>query len=283
MLCKIGKETFPSKCAFFLLCCYSFLKGTYWVFMSKLRIILFTFSVLLLAPSAFANGGKVIVPVYVYHQQPPYIISSSEKSGLYFDFVKHLNALSKNYFFEVTFMPRKRVERMLEKQTMDGILLGVNPKWFKDKTETKYLWTAEVFNDRDEVVSLKSKSIEFSGADSLTDMVVGGVRGFYYYGINELVAAKKAKRIDTVSEPDLFMMMLKERVDVTILSLLTYNYMVKENNWQNEFYLSVIPHDIYQRRILVPRNMKQAYQPLQELITQIQQNKSWQDKILSYQ
>ncbi len=90
-------------------------------------------------------------------------------------------------------------------------------------------------------------------------MVFGGVRGFYYYGITELVTAKKAKRIDTVSEPDLFTMLLKQRVDVTIISKLTFNYMVKKNNWQNDFYLSTIPHDTYERRILVPLNMTETF------------------------
>jgi len=253
------------------------------VFMIKQFIVLLLFVSSLLVSTALACETKAVVPVYVYHQQPPYIINFSEQKGLYFDFVSRLNSLSERFLFEVTLIPRKRAERMLENQIMEGILLGVNPKWFKDKAETKYLWTDEVFTDRDEVVSLKANAIEFNGANSLTDLVVGGVRGFYYYGINELVAAKKAKRIDTVSEPDLFTMMLKERVDVTIISKLTYNYMINNNGWQNQFYLSVIPHDIYQRRMLVPRNMSETFMPLQALILKIQQDKNWQENIARYQ
>ncbi len=112
--------------------------------------------------SALAIEAKLLVPVYVYHQQPPYIIQFGKQTGLYFDFVERLNTLSESYHFEVIFIPRKRVERMLGSNSLDGILLGVNPKWFKDNNETKYLWSTAAFNDRDEVVSLKNKSIEFT-------------------------------------------------------------------------------------------------------------------------
>jgi len=235
-----------------------------------------------LTSSALAGETKTLVPVYVYHQQPPYIIHFEQQSGLYFDFVKRLNALSDNYNFEVTFIPRKRVEYMLDNHSMDGILLGVNPKWFKDKNETKYLWSSVIFNDRDEIVSLKSNSVEFSGPESLAGMVIGGVRGFYYYGINELVLAKRAMRVDTVSEPDLFTMLIKQRVAVTIISRLTFDYMVKRNNWQNDFYLSSTPHDVFERRILIPKNMTSIYPHLQLIISKVQQYEAWQKVIASY-
>lgn len=236
-----------------------------------------------LTASALAGENKPLVPVYVYHQQPPYIIHFEKKTGLYFDFVKRLNALSDHYNFEVTAIPRKRAERMLDNHSMDGILLGVNPKWFKDPKETKYLWSSVVFNDRDEVVSLKANSIEFSGADSLAGMVIGGVRGFYYYGINELVTAEKAKRVDTVSEPDLFTMLIKQRVDVTIISRLTFDYMVKSNNWQSNFYLSSTPHDVFERRILIPQNMANVFPHLQQTIHKLKTDDVWQKNISSYQ
>jgi polar amino acid transport system substrate-binding protein len=242
-------------------------------------LLLLSFSLL---PFVAAGENKPLIPVYVYHQQPPYIIDFSMQKGLYFEFVKRLNTLSDNYRFEVIFIPRKRVERMLDEHSMEGILLGVNPKWFKDKDETKYLWSSVVFNDRDEIVSLKSKPVEYSGPDSLTDMVIAGVRGFYYYGINELVLANKAKRIDTVNEPDLFTMLLKQRADVTIISKLTFNYMIKENNWKNSFHLSTKPHDIYQRRILIPHKMAKIHQPLQQHIIKIQQDTTWQDTLANY-
>jgi len=225
---------------------------------------------------------KPLVPVYVYHQQPPYIIDFKNKKGLYFEFVNRLDTLSENYRFEVVFIPRKRVERMLDDHSMDGILLGVNPKWFKDKDESKYLWSSVIFNDRDDIVSLKANPVEYSGVESLSGMVIAGVRGFYYYGINELVLAKKAKRIDTVSEPDLFIMLLKQRADVTIISKLTFNYMVKAHGWKNSFHRSVIPHDIYERRILILKNMAKIHQSLQPLIAKIQQDMTWQSTLAKY-
>lgn len=245
-----------------------------------LSLCLFIFS--LTVPIALALSHKQVVPVYVYHLQPPLIINLQNNDGIYFEFVKRLNLLSNKYEFEVISIPRKRVERMLDTQSMQGILLGVNPKWFKDSLETKYLWTTEIISGRDEVVSLKSNSYEFNGAESLTGKVIGGVRGFYYYGVNELVLAKKAQRVDTVSEPDLMSMLLKQRVEVAIIGKLTFEYMVKQNNWQDKFYLSNIPHDIFARKILVPRDLAVIHQHLQQLNTIVQQDKTWQRITASY-
>lgn len=247
-----------------------------------LATLLFAIVFLVIA-SASADETKPLVPVYVYHQQPPFIVNIEKKQGLYFDFVRRLNALNDEYLFKVTYVPRKRVERMLESHSMNAVLLGVNPTWFKDKEETKYLWTTVILNDRDEVVSLKTESIEFSGADSLVGVTLGGVRGYYYYGINELVSAKKIRRVDTVGEAELFSMLLKERVEAAIIGKRTFDYMVSRNDWQNNFYLSAKPHDVFERRILVPQNMAMIYPYLQGIIDQLVRDKAWQEMIANYQ
>lgn len=250
--------------------------------MAKYLFILSLLVSLLFMPNVVAGAAKSLVPVYVYHLQPPLIINLASKRGIYFEFVKRLNLLSDKYEFEVVSIPRKRVERMLDTHSMHGILLGVNPKWFKDKQEKKHLWTAKILSGRDEVVSLKAAAHEFEGASSLTDKVIGGVRGFYYYGINELILAKQAKRVDTVSEPDLLSMLLKQRVEVAIIGKLTFEYMIKQNSWQDKFYLSNKPHDTFERKILIPRTMADVHQHLQQLNSKVQLDESWQDIIASY-
>ncbi|PKI13040.1 hypothetical protein [Colwellia sp. 12G3] len=237
---------------------------------------------LLFTSQAIAEEAKVRVMVYVYHLQPPLIIDLESKRGLYFEFVERLNKLSDKYEFEVAYIPRKRIERMLDSQSMQGVLLGVNPIWFKDKNETRYLWTSSIINDRDEMVSLRTKPIEFNGPDSLAGKIIGGVRGFYYYGINELVSADRANRVDTVSEPDLLTMLIKQRVEIAIIGSLTFDYMVKKNNWQEKFYLSNTPHDIFERKILTPLNMNNVHRHLQKLTSIIKQDEGWKASIVRY-
>ena len=226
---------------------------------------------------------KTEVTIYTYHVKPPLVIKTAKSEGMYYDFTKRLNSMSAKYHFEMVSVPRKRVERMLANGTLNGILLGVNPVWFADKTETKYLWTPRVFSDRDEIVSLISQSIEFIKPQSLQGKVFGGVRGFYYFGINELIDNKIVTRVNTAHEVDLFSMLLNNRIEAAVISRSTFDYMIKKNQWQNKFHLSKKPHDIYDRRILIPHEYAEIYQHIAPIIEDLQFDQSWQNHIQSYQ
>lgn len=238
---------------------------------------------LLICPVVFAQQVKPKVTVYAYHMQPPLIIDLDSQTGLYFDFVRKLNKLSANYEFELEFVPRKRIEAMLERNAMQGVLLGVNPKWFKDKDEQKYLWTTTVFTDRDEVVSLKSTPFEYQSPDSLKGKLIGGVRGFYYAGINELVARGKVSRVDTAGEAALLTMLIKKRVDAAIIGRSMYDYLLNEPALQGKFHLSDNPHDSYDRRVLIPKSQVDVYQHMQALITELDKDCLWQLAVKRYQ
>jgi len=230
---------------------------------------------------AFADE-KINVEVYVYHLKPPYIVSNHNKLGLYFDFSTYLNTKTDKYHFTTVFVPRKRVETMLVLNKFNGILLGVNPIWFKDKTESKYFWTSKVFQDQDEVVSLPENPIEYSGPNSLHGKVLGGVRGFYYYGIDEQVNKGEIARYDTIGEYELLQMLMLKRVDVGIVSRSTLDYLVKEKNLQDVFYMSKQPHDTYQRRILVPRYQKAIYDEIAPIIKHLPADPKWQLFLAKY-
>ena len=216
-----------------------------------------------------------MVTIYTYHEKPPLVINAAKKQGMYYDFVRHINTINEKYHFEIVPVPRKRVERMLENDTLNGILLGVNPLWFNDPNEHKFLWTHKVFTDRDEIVSLKEQSIEYNDQTSLVGKIFGGVRGFYYYGINELVEKNKIIRVNTTNEIDLFTMLINKRIDSAVISRSTFNYLVKKNHWQEKFYLSKKPHDIFDRRILIPKKYHDVYQHLNPIIQRLQLDDTW--------
>ncbi|MEW6989828.1 substrate-binding periplasmic protein [Colwelliaceae bacterium 6441] len=226
---------------------------------------------------------KPLVTIYAYHTKPPLIIDADNHQGMFYDVTKRLNRASAKYHFELVSLPRKRVERMLDNGTLDGILLGVNPIWFADKDETKYLWTPRIFSDRDEVVSLLEQSIEFIKPQSLEGKIFGGVRGFYYYGISELIDENSIIEANTAHEVDLFAMLLNKRIDVAVISRSTFDHIIKEKHWQNKFHLSKKPHDIYDRRILIPQLYTEIYQHIVPIIEDLQFDLSWQKRIKSYQ
>lgn len=225
---------------------------------------------------------KIHVDVYVYHLKPPFILSHSNKSGLYYDFSTYLNSKSDKYYFETMFVPRKRIESMLDANILDGIILGVNPIWFKDKTETKYLWTKEIFKDQDEVVSLVNKAIEYTGKNSLNGNIMGGVRGFYYVGLDEEVEQGNLVRHNTIGEEQLLQMLLLERVDFAIISNSTLKYLMKTKGGASKLYLSKKPHFKYNRRVLVPHDKKAIYDHLELIIRNIDEDPLWKQVLDKY-
>jgi len=239
---------------------------------------------ILILPCFFIQASeKPLITIFTYHQKPPLIIDNNTQQGLYFDVCRHFNENSDDFRFELVYVPRKRIERMLESQQLDGMVIGVSPIWFKDNDEKKYFWTSRIFTDRDEVISLASSPIKYSDQTSLQGKVFGGVRGFYYHGINELVAKNKINRFDTANELDLFSMILNKRIDSAIVSRSTFEYVIKKNNWQDKFYVSKKPHDIFDRRILIPKNQKNIYLHVSSLINKLQSDVNWKYHISQYQ
>ncbi|TWX57639.1 transporter substrate-binding domain-containing protein [Colwellia hornerae] len=225
---------------------------------------------------------KIVVNVYVYHLKPPFITDLKNEQGLYYDFSVFLNSESKKYSFKTVFIPRKRIDHMIKQEKLNGVLLGVNPIWFKDKAENKYLWTSTVFTDQDEVISLKNKPIEYSDPSSLENIAFGGVRGFYYYGINELVAKKRINRIDTISEQALLNMLISKRIDSAIISQSTFDYITRQSKNRDLFHLSLNPHDRYVRKVMVLPKDSAIFEDIELIIQKMKDNKVWSEILLTY-
>lgn len=231
-----------------------------------------------------ANAGALKpITLYTYHLMPPYLVDVESKKGLFFDFAELLNSRTSQYQFQVQYLPRKRLERLLEADKLNGVVLGVSPTWFADKSETKYLWTAKIISDQDEIVSLKNSPIDYDGPESLTNTRIGGVLGFYYYGIDELVEKGKIIRIDTTTEFSLLSMILSKRVDSGIISRATLNYLVPRHQWQGKFYISKHPHDRFDRRVMVPKRFHAEFTFLQSVLIHIDSDSEWQSILTSYQ
>ena len=245
-----------------------------------LKSTLLVIAILLFLP--IRADAHNVFPLYAYHLKPPFIIDVDKEQGLYFDLARVLNQKQKDIFFKTVFMPRNRLDLMIEQGKLDGAVIGVSPIWFKDKSENKYFWTENFFSDRDEVISLKEKAIEFDGPQSITGKKLGGVMGFSYFGINALVEQGKIYRDDTIGEKQILMMILTGRVDIGIVSLSTYSYLLKNNPWQGRFYLSKKPHDEYQRRVLVPKQYIKEYAYIHEVINRLPENSLWQRFVSSY-
>lgn len=239
---------------------------------------------LLLFPfNAVVAQERQALTLYTYHLMPPHLIDLEKEQGLYFDVARYLNSHNSRYQFNVKYLPRKRIKRLIENHKLKGAVLGVSPTWFKDKSETRYLWTASVLSDRDLLVSIAVKPFEYKGPSSLIGKTVGGVLGFYYFGVDELVAEGKVARLNTHSEEALLSMVLSQRVNAGIISEVTLAYLVKRNQWQGKFYVAKQPHDQYERRIMLLKDSQDAFAVLQQALQSMQSDPSWHQQVQQYQ
>jgi len=231
-----------------------------------------------------AGNNKQAIQVYIAHQKAPYVTDLARKQGLYFDLVRQLNRYSKNYRFKLVYMPRKRLNRNLREGSLDGVVLGVIPAWFKDKAQTKYLWTQGIFEDYDQVVSSVKLAFEYHSPDSLAGNTIVGVTGYYYYGVDELVYQQKINRVDVENEHRLLEMIILERVNIGIIGHATLMSILADNkSWAEQLYLSknTFSKKFY-RRILVPKYYPGLLRDLNPLIMSVTNSREWQKVLQAY-
>lgn len=204
--------------------------------------------------TSFGLQAKDTIYLYTYHKKPPFIIDVNAKQGLYFDIADALSQLSDRYKFETVFVPRKRLNVLVENKQLDGLVMGVLPVWFKDKKESKYLWSQGFYPDRDEFVSLQTNPFQYGGKSSLQGKIVGSVAGHYYREINEGVKAGDLQRVDTVGELQVLQLIEKQRVDFGLVSQSVFKYLKKNLGLKDIYHVSTIPHDQFVRRAFTTLN-----------------------------
>lgn len=207
------------------------------------------------------------VYIYVYHLKPPYIEQLELETGLYFELVQLFNNYQTEFQFVPQFVPRKRLNREIANSTLDGMILGVHPIWFKDKTQTKFLWTPPILHDQDEFISHVNNTFDYLGPVSLYNKNIGGVRGYHYFRVAPILKMGKAKLTPTGSELQLLEMLIKERLDLAVISRATLNYYFAIHpEWQSKIHYSKTPHEQYYRAILSPKSLEKPFNIIKKLM-----------------
>ncbi|MBC3875751.1 substrate-binding periplasmic protein [Undibacterium flavidum] len=248
--------------------------------MAKLRFLGLSLLLSLMTLNAYAT---TVIKVYTYHLKPPFVVREATRNGLYFDAIDYFNKRSTQYQFELHYLPRRRLDLMVNAGTLDGLVIGVNPLWFNDKQEHKYLWTGTLLHDVDEVISTNEKAFEYTGLESLTGLRVGLVLGYYYFGVSEMAVAGKLMRDDASSEDHNFKKLLADRIDVAIISRSNHDFVMKHQpELVGKFYISSKPHDQYERRIMIPLSMTKVHKALAAIVSQMHSDPVWKERIASY-
>jgi len=211
------------------------------------------------------KGVAKEIMVYTYHSHPPFILEDPDlKKGITFELARILTRNSGEAFkFTVQPLPRKRLDLKIEKSG-DWIVFWVNPVWFKDKEQKKFLWVPFI-DDANVIISRKDKSISYKSPASLIGKRFGGIAGHYYVGIDDLVKSGKIVRIDGSYEKANLdgLLAVPPRFDVTLLPLSTTNYFLKSpdyGRYEKELHVSDIHHQDYKRFFMMPKKHTELFQ-----------------------
>lgn len=259
-----------------------FVKTTSKMIESQMRNWLYALITGLLVCSAARAADKQELLVYSYHKMPPYLIHVDKQEGLYFELLSLLNQHQSDYHFSLLYVPRKRLNLMLETNTLNGVVIGVNPVWFGDRKKQKYIWSTPFMSDRDDYVSHVNKPFEYEKESSLYNKQIGGIHGFKYPNIDRLAKQGLLTRVNTDTETQLVAMVIKQRVDVAIVSELTTNYLATIYKWQNQLATSNEPQYQFERSFLVPKEHALVAQVLEKHLSSTEFMTQWQSLVAKY-
>lgn len=233
------------------------------------------FCILLSGFQAQAQQVSNIVYLYTYHNKPPFIVNKEKEVGLYYDLAEYLSERDKERTYVTVYLPRKRLDRMIDTGYLDGAVIGVSPVWFNDVNQTRFLWLGPLYEDRDEFVSLSATPFEFRGPDSLVGKIVAGVAGYYYFGINEAVNRRVLDRIDTIGERQVLELIAKKRADFGIVSQSVFTYLKSVGELNEAYHFSEQPHDVFLRQTFTLKTAPEIHSALQPLLENLLQDKQW--------
>ncbi|MEJ6476855.1 transporter substrate-binding domain-containing protein [Pseudoalteromonas piscicida] len=213
--------------------------------------------------SVLATDTQVL---YVYHNKPPYITNLEASQGLYFDIAALINAHHSDITVEVRFVPRKRLDKLLEKKDFKGFVFGVNPAWFDDKKKQKYLWSSPLIFDTDEFISHVDQPFEYYHPSSLSGNYIGTMAGYYYRHLEQAKEYSNIRRVDVNSEQALLEMVIKKRVNIAIVSRSTTEYLSAKHGWRDKLHFSQTPHETYYRAVLAPKKLQAEFDSLEKVL-----------------
>lgn len=244
--------------------------------MQRLVVVL----VLALLPSI--GTAQQRIEVWNYHFSPPFILGDGQ--GLSHAFVELLNRDPANrgrFRFELVELPRKRVDIRLARNR-PGILLWATPSFFTAAQTANARWSEPLLIDQQVFVSLPDAPVEYEGPESLHGLVLGGVLGHRYQGLEEDIAKGAIERQNVHNDLQNLEKLLSGRINTLLIARSTLLHYRKEHN-PGELYISSTPLYQFARHMLISDTLDEAVKDyLDQLLSILPANPEWQVLLFHY-
>jgi polar amino acid transport system substrate-binding protein len=256
-----------------------------------LRIVLLLLAALV-APQAVAETIKL----YMYHQQPPFILGAeAEQRGLIYELSQLLerHAASATRFVPMI-RPRSRLNLELQPWISNAcpgattcannwMVFWVTPAWgWGPDAERRFLWV-DLFADEDLIISRTNLKLDYQQPSSLIGYRFAALRGhFYPQGLEELMEQGKIIRLDGDSRVAVLFRVQQGRADVTLMQRSTLDYYLAQDAqvWRIREQLQVASKSFksFTLQVMIPRDRPD----LQQLLEQLKATQAWRELFLKY-
>lgn len=246
--------------------------------MRKILLIL----TLLGAGMLFGYARAETVTVYTSANFAPLVVG--DDGGVYADLVAYLNRKNlPELRFKLNYLPRKRLQMMVEENRLDGIVIGMMPHWFDDAAQQKYLWTVPFALDRFVAVTRTASGLTPAVPGSMSGRSLGLVLGYVYPELDGWIQQQGLVRNDAIGEEVNLEKLRLGRVDCVAVAESVARYYMKVHAVGDAFQLTALPSRQTERRFLVPHGKAAVYQQLAPVIRKLRDDPSWQRIMARYE
>lgn len=170
---------------------------------------------LLLLLCGVANATEL--EAWSYYPSPPFRMAIAPDAGLTQDVVNALNKmLQGKYEIRLRLLPRARIDNMLE-CGVRGFVIFAPSVIMGGPDGGRYLWTQALLQDSQQLVSVRARSFEYAGPESLFALRFGAIQGHVYPAIDREVRENRIVPYLAKTEEALVQMLLSGRADVITL------------------------------------------------------------------
>lgn len=244
-----------------------------------LRFVLFIILLFSLSKNTLSAEEKDIT-VWSYYNFPPF--SYSPTRGLNHDLVELLNQYAKGeYRFKLAIVPRVKINQYIQ-NGRDGLVLFVNWNWMDDKSREKYFWSHPLLSDRNEIISLKENSIDYTSPESLIGYTFAAIRGRKYKGLDGLLEKKEIIPFFINGEKQAYRLLLAKRVHITSQPKSIALPLLKEMGIADKIHFSQKPLFSYTRHIMTTKGNRDVAIFLDKVLKDIDNNIHWKVILKKY-
>ncbi|NHZ35089.1 substrate-binding periplasmic protein [Massilia rubra] len=243
----------------------------------RLRILLLPMLLPVLA-LRLAQAAET-VQLATYYDYVPWFVPGQPSAGLNARLASRLSEMSGGrYRFESVYIPRRRLDVLLQEGKLTMVVAWVHPRFFGDPERTRYFWTGPLMDDESLVVSPRAAPLEYDGPDSLRGKRFGAPGGHRFPDLEPLIAAGDITRIDVPQIKNALQMIgAHRRLDFTVVDRSTLDALKHEHLIDPALlHVASRPRTAsYERSMLVPLGQPALYRFLQEAVVLLKSDSRW--------